>query len=180
MGREVRRVPPNWQHPTREGSRDRHDYQPMYKTRFDEALAEWLAEFDRIRRGEFKDYEAECYAAAPNPLAAWLADYNAPPKDEGQWRPWTDEEATWFQVWETVSEGSPITPPFATKAELVEYLVRSGDFWRQAEGRGGYSREAATAFVEDEWAPSMVLMKRPDGSTEITMGIETAAMTKRA
>jgi hypothetical protein len=24
------------------------------------------------------------------------------------------KEATWFQAWETVTEGTPVTPPFAT------------------------------------------------------------------
>jgi hypothetical protein len=25
-----------------------------------------------------------------------------------------DKEATWFQAWKTVTEGTPVTPPFAT------------------------------------------------------------------
>lgn len=180
MGREVRRVPPNWQHPTREGSRDRHDYQPMYKTRFADAIAQWLADFDAARRGEFaEEWARKYYGEQPDPFMAWLGG-NPPPKDEGQWRPWTDEEATWFQVWETVSEGTPITPPFASEAELVTYLRHKGDFWRQREGRGGYSQEAAEEFVSDGWAPSMVVVAHPDRPPEITMGIETAAMPKRA
>lgn len=41
--------------------------------------------------------------------------------------PWKPEDATWLQVWETVSEGTPVTPPFATRQELVDYLVQHGD-----------------------------------------------------
>lgn len=77
--------------------------------------------------------------------------------DPAFYRPWTDAEATWVQVWETVSEGTPVTPPFATKAELVDYLVAGGDDWDRKRGRGGYSREQAVAFVESGWVPSMVV-----------------------
>ena len=52
MGRELRRVPPNWEHPTkgpdcrygREG-----DYQPMFDEHIDDAFSKWLEDFDRIR-----------------------------------------------------------------------------------------------------------------------------------
>ena len=49
------------------------------------------------------------------------------------------EELTWWQVYGTVSEGTPDTPAFATSAELIYYLFTYGDY---------PSREAATAFVE--------------------------------
>jgi len=76
----------------------------------------------------------------------------------------------WWQVWETVSEGSPITPAFATHRELIDYLVKGGDAWdrkrlmkylftgRNLTGRkhGGWSREDAESFVDAEWAPSTI------------------------
>ena len=61
-----------------------------------------------------------------------------------------ESEAIWFQVYETVSEGTPVTPPFETKKELVDYLVEYGTFWNRA----GYSREVAEKFVEIGWVPS--------------------------
>jgi hypothetical protein len=64
---------------------------------------------------------------------------------------------TWFQVYETVSEGTPVTPPFATKEELVDYLVANGDFWDQHRGDGGWSRENAEAFVGAGFAMSLVV-----------------------
>ena len=151
MGREVRRVPANWQHPTIERY-GRTDKQPMYDERFDSRFAEWLADFDRIRAGNLNDFERECY---PLGLADWLNDERAP--DPAYFRPWADEEATWFQVWETVSEGTPVTPPFATPEELVEYLVKHGDEWDQSRGTGGWKRSSAEAFVKQGWAPSMMV-----------------------
>ncbi len=70
----------------------------------------------------------------------------------------------WWQVWENVSEGSPITPAFATKEELVDYLVNygeqgSGEVWR---------REAAEKFVGVGHAFSMVVKNNEvlDGSKD--------------
>lgn len=64
------------------------------------------------------------------------------PPEREYYRSWKDEDATWFQVWETVSEGTPVTPPFATKEELIDYLVANGDFWdqkrRQEQNQGRY------------------------------------------
>lgn len=50
-----------------------------------------------------------------------------------------------WQMWETVSEGSPVSPVFATAEALADWLVTEG-----------YSPQAARAFVSDGWAPSFV------------------------
>lgn len=80
MGREIRRVPPNWEHPQRDPRKNpyRHEgLQPMRDRRFDEAFAEWLEDFDRVRAGNLSDFERECY---PRGLADWLHDEGAPPE----------------------------------------------------------------------------------------------------
>lgn len=51
-----------------------------------------------------------------------------------------------WQVWETVSEGSPISPVFATDEELVNWLISEG-----------YSEGAAEQFAKSGWVPSMVM-----------------------
>lgn len=61
-----------------------------------------------------------------------------------------------WQVWETVSEGSPITPVFPTREALIDYLVEGGDRWDRKRGSGGWSRENAEQFVSDAWAPSLI------------------------
>lgn len=159
MGREVRKVPPNWNHPTIE-QYGRVDKQPMRREHFDEAFKEWLDDFDRIRSGNSTDDEKKYY---PNGLSDWLEDYR-PPKSK-YYRPWKDEDATWFQVWETVSEGTPVTPPFETKKELVEHLVKYGDEWDQKRRNGGWKQSAAESFIKDEWAPSMVVLRTPESVT---------------
>lgn len=49
-----------------------------------------------------------------------------------------------WQVWETVSEGSPVSPVFATPIGLEDWLVNTG----------GYSRPAAAAFIKTGWVMS--------------------------
>lgn len=154
MGREIRMVPPNWVHPKNEHGQD----QPMRERRFEDEFAKWLEDFDRIRSGNLKYIERECYLGKGKiPLAEWLHDDGRPP-DPKFYRPWSDGEATWFQVWQTVSERTPVSPPFATREELIDYLVINGDFWDQKRGDGGYSRAQAEAFVNAGWAPSMAII----------------------
>lgn len=165
MGREIRMVPPSWQHPRDE----RGELQSMHKGNFTEKFTEWIEDFDRIRAGNLTDFERECYGRKDDAaLALWLQDDGRPP-DPSMYQPWREEDATWVQVWETVSEGSPVTPPFATKAELVDYLVEGGDDWDRKRGRGGYSRAQAEAFVEAGWVPSMIMQ-----GGVISQGIECA------
>lgn len=71
---------------------------------------------------------------------------------------------SWWQVWETVSEGSPVTPAFATDAELIDYLVVNGDARDQKRGDGGWSRENAEKFVSVGWAPSAMVVSGPEGA----------------
>lgn len=66
-----------------------------------------------------------------------------------------------WQVWETVSEGSPVTPVFASKKELADHLANVGDSSDIRRGEGGWGREAADSFVSRAWAPSMVNGARP-------------------
>jgi hypothetical protein len=165
VGREIRRVPPNWQHP----KDDRGQYLPMHDEHFADRFAKWLADFDRIRRGELEDWERECYAS-DNPLAEWLLDEGSP-LDPSVYRPYRDEDdRSWWQVYETVSEGTPVTPAFATKAELVDYLVDHGDRW--GEGRK-YPRARAEAFVEQGFASSMTMTVGSDGKPVFRRGIDS-------
>ena len=149
MGREIRRVPANWEHPKQERYGDDR-YQPMHDERFEDAVKEWKDGFAAWERGERPSYytrEEEC--------EFW--EYEGDPPEREYYRPYTDEEATWWQVYETVSEGTPVSPPFATPDELIEYLATRGDFWDQKRGDGPWNRAAAERFVKSGWAPSMIV-----------------------
>lgn len=156
MGREIRRVPPNWEHPrwTEEDARrceligqlrpcDDIDY-PTACAKWKEQFAEWENKGPIRRMKDGTLWKGEFWESYPTP-------------DEDTCRPVFTEEPTWWQVYETVSEGTPISPAFATKEELIEYLVENGDEWAQRRGTSPPSRAAVEAFVEGGWAPSMLV-----------------------
>lgn len=165
MGREIRRVPPNWDHPKVVDSYGRTVSQTMYDRQYSEAEAEWLAELDAFRAGT--SASNEYYTS----VGEWIEGEGPCPHPD-RYRPWTDAEATWFQVWETVSEGTPVSPPFATQEELIEYLAAHGDFWDQKRcwehswtslyggtyGVSAWGRARAERFVQNEWAPSLAVI----------------------
>lgn len=162
MGREIRKVPPNWEHPTEE----KYDpfrrvmeavRQPMHDQTFAEAVAEWKADYAKWEAGERPDYCTDESRA----LEFW--EWHGLPPDRDYYRPWSDAEATWFQVWETVSEGTPVTPPFATREELIDHLVANGDDWDQSRGEGGWPRANAEQFVNSGWAPSLIVQTGEGG-----------------
>lgn len=68
------------------------------------------------------------------------------------WQPTPPPAGDGFQMWETTSEGSPISPVFATALELAQYLA--------AHNRGidkGTTAETWLKFIEgDGWAPTMI------------------------
>jgi hypothetical protein len=148
MGREIRRVPANWAHPkyTEDTATRRENIGYHIPLHDDHAKALNDFEKDIAKKGlkEAIDYWGG------GPQSENYAQYDGKPLD-------------WWQAYETVSEGTPVSPAFATPEELIEYLAANGDFWdqrRMAEGRGGkagYSRAAAEAFVRGGWAPSMII-----------------------
>lgn len=180
MGREIRLVPPPsiWQHP--KTTRPNHRlgimeecYQPLRSMGVESAWENWWEEFDKWNDGEGDRIRAE-YGDTDypkdEPYRSFCAWYGPPP-DPQYYRPrWPEGSATWVCVYETVSEGTPVSPPFATKKELVDYLVANGDFWDQSRRKerdaGGYmvgmscdpwDRKAAEAFVNGGWSPSMMI-----------------------
>jgi hypothetical protein len=160
MGREIRRVPANWQHPKKQmpdyrTSRMVEQYQPLFDEPFAPRMREWYAGWDAWERGE----------RPKGAISENYFDWDGGPPDPEYYRPdWKEEEMTWFQVYETVSEGTPVSPPFATEEELIEYLAINGDFWdqlRAEEGRqagpAAWGREAAERFVKSRWTPTMII-----------------------
>lgn len=140
MGREIRRVPPNWQHPQTERMGHMR-YQPMYESNYAEKKKEWL---DGLAAWENKTHED--YASYRGEYWEWSGN----PPERDYYIPYSKEDATWYQAYETVSEGTPTSPPFETQDELITYLVTNGDFWDKERGNGGWSLEIATDFVKGD------------------------------
>lgn len=100
---------------------------PMRDHTYEEALAEWKEE-------------------------GW-GEEDKPVKDG--YRPAYTSPADCYQVYEDVSEGTPLSPVLYTVDEVIGWLLGQG-----------YSRNAATKFCKAGWAPSMVVKFR-DGKMQM-------------
>src|SRR5574338_968680 len=157
MGREIRRVPVGWEPPKKMYARldgPREEFHPQFDRDYMQEAREWMDNAKAWDEGTHPD------AAANKAAYPFYWQWDGPPPDKEYYRPdWASLglEPTGYAVYETVSEGTPVTPSFATREELVEYLVKHGDYWDQARGHGGWKRENAHRFVFDTgWAPSLV------------------------
>lgn len=117
MGREVRMVPPDWQHPIDYKTR-RHV--PLYDDSFATALADWERERAEFEAGRWSDGEPLPDSAKGLTFAEW----NGPKPEASDYMPdWPEATRTHFQMYETTSEGTPISPVFATREEVARWCA---------------------------------------------------------
>jgi hypothetical protein len=146
MGREIRRVPKNWEHPKSNGK-----FIPLYDLSYEQKARDWLENCIKWENNTHDDLIKHPEYKKEYPFF-W--QYECNPPDPSYYRSEFTKEANCYQMYETVSEGTPVSPVFETKNDLVDYLVKNGDFWDQIRGDGGWIREIAEQFVEREWAMS--------------------------
>lgn len=172
MGREIRRVPTTWEHPRYEPG-ERHgwdgEYKPLYDEAFDDAIATWMKEATdwvaRVRAGEtvehwYADDETEAMWARANPFRAYALWWDAPP-DPNTYRDRFAGEPTAYQVYETVTEGTPISPVFTAEDDLIAWMMQDHQYgpdtphpeWLKWEA---LSERAAREFLKAGSAPSLV------------------------
>lgn len=166
MGREIRRVPPNWEHPRwTEDDAPRADlvgeYKSMHNTTYVEAARAWLEECKAWDDGTHADVVEYPDRKERFP---YFWEWGGNPPDPNYYRPEYTEEATWWQVYQTVSEGYPVSPPFETPEELAQWLSENGDYWHQDRVARGLvlagarpTYEQALRFVMSGWSPSFTM-----------------------
>lgn len=148
MGREVRRVPADWEHPvelkiTLKGYEE--VYKPLYPgedyqvrvDEWDEGLAKW-------KRGEFPDCADE--ESRKMTYEQWAGQ--RPHKDD--YMPnWPEEQRTHFMMYEDTTEGTPISPAFSTPEELARWLVdnNASAFGSMTASYEGWLRVARGGFA---------------------------------
>lgn len=159
MGREIRRVPPDWKHPIRECphypkctqpyKNNGRCFQPLHDQSFVSAAAEW--------KKEYSDWENGKHPSKSDFQNCEFWEYHGDPPDRAYYRDrdWTEEEASCFQLYSTVSEGTPMSPVCATKDELFKYLTTHGDYWDSTP----WKEDAAKRMIESGWAPSMIVTR---------------------
>jgi len=110
-------------------------------------------DFDWPLHQRWDGYVNPYYRACPDCKGEWdtcltCNDSGIDPETVEAYEAWEETDppvGEGWQIWETVSEGSPTSPVFATLAGLVAWL----------EGQD-YSTLAATRFADGGWAPSAV------------------------
>lgn len=138
VSREIRRVPPNWEHPR---NPETGRFIPLYDKSYEEESAKWLAGCASWEDGTHTDLVEDPTMKQRFPHY-W--DFHGGPPDQDVCRPaWKDDEATAYQVYETVSEGTPMSEVFLEEAHIIDWCIEQG-----------YSESAAKRFVEKKWAPS--------------------------
>lgn len=116
----VRRVPKDWQHPRRWNG----DFQPLFDEDFDSVSERWRAGFLAWERRDAAYFGFE---------GTWMFDrggqyweYVGNPPDRAFCRPnWTDADRTHFQMYEELSEGTPISPVTESPEALARWLTEN-------------------------------------------------------
>ena len=127
MSREVRRVPADWQHPSEDGPYGVR-FVPLFDGSFALAADEWDEGERKWAEGYRESYRTDEPKWVPidDPEAAAMTyeEYHGErPNPEHYMPDWLDTERTHYQMYESVTEGTPISPVFATPEELARWLV---------------------------------------------------------
>jgi hypothetical protein len=157
MGREIRRVPRDWCHPryTKHNGvshkwmfGDRTgQFMPMHDQEYEKAADAWLAECLLWQEGRHPDQIRYADDPREGRIPKYYWDWVGRPPDKDYYRPKFESEPICYQIYETVSEGTPVSPVFESLQAMEDWLVE----------HEAVSREAAHSFVASGWVPSMVI-----------------------
>jgi len=150
MGREVRMVPSDWEHPKQNGS-----YIPLYGGLHSTRVQEWDREAEMWKNGKCKNWVngewVDIDAENVNlPFEEWSGKR---PQKEDYMPEWSPGECTYLMMYETCTEGTPISPAFETPEELARWPV-DNDASPFADMTATYEQWFATC--KDGCAPSAV------------------------
>lgn len=160
MGREVRMVPANWQHPqyteeTAPGPWAVGRYVGLMGGNFSAALADWEEEAAQWAAGFKRGYGAEKWEAKGADHDCSFEEWHGERPEESQYMPdWPAEQRTHLMMYENTSEGTPISPAFATPEELARWLADNG---ASSFGSDTATYEQWLSVAKGGWAPSLVI-----------------------
>lgn len=132
MGREVRRVPKDWQHPK--------DERGSFIPKLDRSYADAAREFTEKVNADGLQAAMDWFGSAPE-AERYMPD-------------WPESERTHLMMYEDTSEGTPISPAFETPEELARWLADNN-----ASAFGGMTAtyEQWLAVARRGWAPSAII-----------------------
>jgi hypothetical protein len=107
MGRQLRKVPANWEHPKNSDGR----YQPMFDLFYGDALKEWIEENEKWENGTHEDLIEKPSRKVDMPFYAMWAG-NPPDVEFYHTKKYSEAELTHIQLYENTSEGTPLSPVY--------------------------------------------------------------------
>jgi hypothetical protein len=153
MGREIRRVPENWEHP----KSDNGDYIPLHDGKYSEELEKWKLENEKWNEGLSDDWNGGWKPKKKEYENMSYSEYNGSKPKKKDYMPEFDEsELTHIMMYEDTSEGTPISPAFETPEELAHWLADNN---ASAFGDMTATYEHWLATCKSGWAPSAVVVR---------------------
>lgn len=158
VGREIRRVPKDWQHPRDEEG----GFKPLYDEDYQSACRKWWA--DAMAHHNAETFCPESEERADGGMNEWWWDWDGPPPSEASYRPAFTEPADHYQIYETVTEGTPCSPVFSSLDEMANWMClpidRSSEYndgadWQCMQGR---TKEQALLFITKSSTFSFVVI----------------------
>lgn len=121
MGREIRKVPANWEHPREFNQYRGMVYKPLRDEIYEDVAAEW--ESGRKLWESGKHPHQLKYPQDTN--CTWEEWHGSAPEKDDYMPSWKPEERTHIQLYETTSEGTPESPVFPADQfdQLCEYAA---------------------------------------------------------
>ncbi len=146
MGRQVRRVPPGWEHPKNDGG----SFIPLREdspAAWDLAAAKWAEGLCNDYRGGWEPKSQRDDMT----YTEWAGERPDPAECMPEWQ---DAERTHYMMYEDTTEGTPISPAFASPEELAHWLAATG-----ASAFGGMtaSYEGWLRVANGGFAPSLII-----------------------
>jgi len=147
MSRAIRHVPKNWEHPKKENG----SFKPLCDD-YIGRLEYYQKDVDKfifhmteiIQKGRVKVYD-RVFKDVKELYEYEVEDGQMKPPDINDYMPNGD----WYQLFEEVSKGTPLSPPFATKKGLFEWLINNKDYWGHQ-----WTRPQAEGIIKCEYSPS--------------------------
>ena len=137
MGREVRRVPKNWKHPRENGK-----YTPLLD--YGKSYSQVVKEYNN----EKEEYDL---AGSEMTFESWHDKLPSP----SEYMPeFPENEKLYYQMYETCSEGTPISPVMETPEELAKWLSENN---ASAFGSMMANYEEWLCTIKRGGAPSMYI-----------------------
>jgi hypothetical protein len=130
MGMSVRRIPSDWAHPRDENGR----YLPLRNgLDFERQARQWDENATKWRQDLRRDPDADDWEPIKGDLQVMTySEYQGPRPDPQEYTPqWPAAQCTHWQMYEEVTEGTPISPVCASPEELARWMAD-----HDANGRG--------------------------------------------